>query len=145
MPTYTVTTSNINLNSKKQKELAQGITKIHNVVTGANTYFAQVIFNKTKKNNHFMGGKKVKEPSIFLLGQIRAGRPKRIKDKLISDLRNIIIKNSKLDETQIWVYISDLPPSQMIEYGEILPESGKEKEWFSKLSKKLKKKIVQNR
>ena len=34
MPTYTVTTSNINLNSKKQKELAQGITKVHNVVTG---------------------------------------------------------------------------------------------------------------
>ena len=38
MPTYTVTTSNVNLNSKKQRELAKGITKIHNVVTGANTY-----------------------------------------------------------------------------------------------------------
>ena len=49
MPTYTVTTSNINLNPIKQQELAQGITKIHNVVTGANTYFAQVIFNSTKK------------------------------------------------------------------------------------------------
>ncbi len=141
MPTYTVTNSNFTLTSKQQKNLAEGITKVHNVVTGANTYFAQVIFNKTKKNNHFMGGKKVKEPSIFLLGQIRAGRPKKTKDKLISDLRDIIVKNSKLDETQVWVYIVDLPPSQMIEYGEVLPESGKEKEWFSKLSKKLKKKL----
>jgi len=141
MPTYTVTNSNFNLNSKQQNNLAKGITKVHNVVTGANTYFAQVIFNKTKKNNHFMGGKKVKEPSIFLLGQIRAGRPKKIKDKLISDLRDIIIKNSKLDETQVWVYIVDLPPSQMIEYGAVLPKSGKEKEWFSKLSKKLKIKL----
>ena len=141
MPTYTVTNSNFNLSSKQQKNLAEGITKVHNIVTGANTYFAQVIFNKTKKNNHFMGGKKIKEPSLFLLGQIRAGRPKKIKDKLISDLRDTVIKNSKLDETQIWVYIIDLPPSQMIEYGEVLPESGKEKEWFSKLSKKLKKKL----
>ena len=141
MPTYTVTNSNFNLSSKQQKNLAERITKVHNVVTGANTYFAQVIFNKTKNNNHFMGGKKVKEPSLFLLGQIRAGRPKKIKDKLISDLRDIVIKNSKLDETQIWVYIIDLPPSQMIEYGEVLPESGKEKVWFSKLSKKLKKKL----
>ena len=141
MPTYTVTNSNFNLNSKQQNNLAKGITKVHNVVTGANTYFAQVIFNKTKKNNHFMGGKKVKEPSIFLLGQIRAGRPKKTKDKLISDLRDIIIKNSKLDETQVCVYIVDLPPSQMIEYGAVLPKSGKEKEWFSKLSKKLKKKL----
>ena len=141
MPTYTVTNSNFTLNSKQQNNLAEGITKVHNVVTGANTYFAQVIFNKTKKNNHFMGGKKVKEPSIFLLGQIRAGRPKKTKDKLISYLRDIIVKNSKLDETQIWVYIVDLPPSQMIEYGEVLPESGKEKVWFSNLSKKLKKKL----
>ena len=141
MPTYTVTLSNINLNKKKQKEIEQGITKIHNVVTGANTYFAQVIFNNTKKSNHFMGGKIVKEPSIFLLGQIRAGRPKKTKDRLISDLKNIIVKKSKLDETQVWVYIVDLPPAQMIEYGVVLPESGKEKQWFMGLSNKLKKKL----
>ena len=141
MPTYTVTHSNLNLTSKQQKKLAEGITKVHNVVTGANTYFAQVIFNKTKKNNHFMGGKKIKEPSLFLHGQIRAGRPNETKEKLISDLRDTLIKNSKLDETQIWVYIVDLPPSQMIEYGEVLPESGKENEWFNNLSSKLKKKL----
>ena len=141
MPTYTVTNSNFNLTSKQQKNLAEGITKVHNIVTGANTYFAQVIFNKTKKNNHFMGGKKVKEPSLFLLGQIRAGRSKEVKDKLISDLKHVLVKNSKLDETQVWVYINDLPPSQMIEYGAVLPESGKEEKWFANLPVKLKKKL----
>ena len=141
MPTYTVTNSNFNLSSKQQKNLAEEITKVHNVVTGANTYFAQVIFNKTKKDNHFMGGKKVKEPSLFLLGQIRAGRSKEVKDKLIVDLKDVLIKNSKLDETQVWVYINDLPPSQMIEYGAVLPESGKEREWFNNLSRKLKDKL----
>ena len=88
-----------------------------------------------------MVGKKVKESSIFLLGQIRAGRPKNIKDKLISELKNVLLKESKLDETQIWVYIIDLPPSQMIEYGAVLPESGKESEWFKNLSSKLRKKL----
>ena len=141
MPTYTVTNSNFNLNSNQQKKLAEGITRVHNLVTGANTYFAQVIFNKTQKNHHFMGGKKVKEASMFLLGQIRAGRTKKVKDKLISDLKDVLVKNSKLDETQIWVYINDLPPSQMIEYGAVLPNSGKEKEWFSGLSSKLKSKL----
>ena len=141
MPTYTVTNSNFNLSSRQQKKLAEGITKVHNVVTGANTYFAQVIFNKTKTDNHFMGGKKVKEPSLFLLGQIRAGRSKEVKDKLIADLKDVLVKNSKLDETQVWVYINDLPPSQMIEYGAVLPESGKESEWFNNLSRKLKDKL----
>ena len=51
--------------------------------------------------------------------------------------------NSKLDETQVWVYINDLPPSQMIEYGAVLPESGKENEWFKNLSVQLKKKLLQ--
>ena len=41
----------------------------------------------------------------------------------------------------LWVYIIDLPPSQMIEYGAVLPESGKEKQWFMSLSSKLKKKL----
>ena len=141
MPTYTVTNSNFNLTSKQHKNIAEGITKVHNVVTGANTYFAQVIFNKTKKNNHFMGGKKVKEPSLFLLGQIRAGRPKKVKDKLISELRNVLVNKSKLDKTQVWVYINDLPPSQMIEYGAVLPESGEESKWFRNLSPRLKKKL----
>ena len=58
MPTYTVTNSNFNLTTKQQKNLAQGITKVHNIVTGANTYFAQVIFNKTKKKQSFYGRKK---------------------------------------------------------------------------------------
>ena len=142
MPTYTVTNSNFTLNSKQKTDIAKGITKIHFKVTGANTYFVQVIFNKTNDSDHFMGGKKVKEPQIFLHGQIRAGRTSKIKKKLILELRNILIKKSKLDETQVWLYIVDLPPSQMIEYGAILPKSGRESKWFDKLSLKLKKKLV---
>ena len=142
MPTYTVTNSNFNLKPQQKKEIAKGITEIHNVVTGANKYFAQVIFNKTKDNDHFMGGKKVTDPQIFLHGQIRTGRSSNIKKKLILDLRNILIKKSGLDETHVWVYIIDLLPSQMIEYGSILPESGGETTWFKNLSTKLKKKLT---
>ena len=42
MPTYTVTNSNFNLSSKQKKNLAEGITKVHNVVTGANTYLSLI-------------------------------------------------------------------------------------------------------
>ena len=142
MPPYTVTNSNFTLKSEQKNDIAKGITKIHSKVTGANTYFAQVIFNKTKDNNHFMGGKKVQEQQIFLFGQIRAGRSSKIKKKLILELRDIIIKKTKIDISQVWVYITDLTPSQMIEYGAILPESGKETKWFNNLSPKLKKKLL---
>jgi phenylpyruvate tautomerase PptA (4-oxalocrotonate tautomerase family) len=79
---------------------------------------------------------------IFLYGQIRAGRNDKIKKKLILELRNILIKKSNLDKTQVWVYINELPPSQMIEYGEILPKAGQENKWFNSLSTRLKKKLL---
>ena len=143
MPTYTVTHSNFKLQTKTKVKIAKGITRVHNIVTGANTYFAQVIFNKTKNNDHYMGGKKVKEPQLFLHGQIRSGRSAKIKKKLILDLKNTLIKNSKLNEMQIWVYLVDLTPSQMIEYGAILPKSGGEAKWFKNLSPMLKRKLKQ--
>ena len=141
MPTYTVITSNLALDERKKKSIAEGITSIHSKTTGANTYFAQVIFNETKKNNHFMGGKVVEDEQIYLHGQIRAGRPKKIKDDLIDQLKKLLAKETALDQSSVWVYIVDLEPSQMVEYGEVLPASGQEKAWFDNLPDKLKKKL----
>ncbi len=88
-----------------------------------------------------MGGKIVSKPEIFIYGHIRSGRTAKIKNKLITGLREIIRKNTKLKKDNIWVYILDLQPSQMIEYGEILPRSGGEKNWFKNLPIALKKRL----
>jgi len=141
MPTYTVKTSNIKLNRIKKNKIAKGITATHNKITGANSYFAQVIFEENEKNSHYMGGKIVKDKQIFLHGQIRAGRTPRTKNKLIIALRNSITKNSGIKKDNTWVYLLDLSPKQMIEYGEILPKSGKEISWFNSLTKSLQIKL----
>ena len=65
MPTYTVTNSNFNLTSNQQKRLAEGITKVHNVVTGANTYFAHVYSIKQKRIIILLDEKKLKKPQFF--------------------------------------------------------------------------------
>tara|TARA_E500000331_G_scaffold132505_1_gene129616 strand:- start:161 stop:601 length:441 start_codon:yes stop_codon:yes gene_type:complete len=141
MPTYFVNSSNIKIKKKIKEKLAKKITKVHNEATGANKYFAQVIFNDTKKGNHFMGGKKVSTPEIFIYGHIRSGRTAKIKNKLITGIREVIRKNTRLKKDNIWVYILDLKPSQMIEYGEILPKSGGENKWFNNLPIKLKERL----
>ena len=141
MPTYTLKYSNFNLSQKQKNSLANDISNTHSKFTGANTFFAQVIFQKNEKNSHFMGGKLVKTKEIFLNGQIRAGRTSKVKKKLILGLKRILIKNTKLKKDFVWVYLEDLSPDQMIEYGEILPKSGHEKKWLNSLMPSLKKRL----
>jgi len=141
MPTYFINLSNIKIKKKNKEKLAKKITKVHNEATGANKYFAQVIFNNTKLGDHYMGGKIVSKPEIFIYGNIRSGRTAKVKNKLIIGLRELIKNNTKLKKDNIWVYILDLKPNQMIEYGEILPKSGNEKKWFKNLPIKLKKRL----
>ena len=141
MPTYIVKYSNINLSQKQKSFIAKDITNTHSKYTGANTFFAQVIFQKNQKKSHFMGGKLVKTKEIFLNGQIRAGRTSKVKKQLILDLRRVLIKHSKLQSDFVWVYLEDLLPDQMIEYGEVLPKSGQEKKWFNSLTPSLRKRL----
>ena len=141
MPTYTVKYSNFNLSQKQKNSLAHDISNTHSKFTGANSFFAQVIFQKNKKNSHFMGGKLVKTKEIFLNGQIRFGRTSKVKKKLILGLRKILIKNTNLKKENVWVYLEDLMPDQMIEYGEVLPKSGQEKKWLKSLKPSLRKRL----
>ena len=141
MPTYIVKYSNFNLSQKQKNSLANDITFTHSKFTGANSFFAQVIFQKNEKNSHFMAGKLVKTKEIFLNGQIRAGRTSKVKKQLILGLRRVLIKNTKLERDFVWVYLEDLLPDQMIEYGEVLPKSGQEKRWFNSLKPSLRKRL----
>ena len=141
MPTYIVKYSNFNLSQKQKNSIANDISNTHSKFTGANTFFAQIIFQKNEKKAHFMGGKIVKTKEIFLNGQIRAGRTSKVKKELILGLRKILIKNTKLRSDFIWVYLEDLLPDQMIEYGEVLPKSGQEKKWFNSLTPSLRKRL----
>ena len=57
MPTYHCTTTAGLLDAEKKARVAREITRIHEAVTGAQSFFAQVIFNEVDRANLYMGGK----------------------------------------------------------------------------------------
>ncbi|WP_245253933.1 hypothetical protein [Paraburkholderia sp. LEh10] len=46
----------------------------------------------------------------------------------------VIADAAAIERRYIWVYVSELPPSQMVEYGNVLPEPGSEAQWLESMS-----------
>jgi phenylpyruvate tautomerase PptA (4-oxalocrotonate tautomerase family) len=133
MPTYTVTTAAHRLTPRQKSRIAQDITRIHKSVTGAQSFFAQVLFATIEPGNHFVGGKPLQHDLIFLHGHIRAGRTPEQKQALLLQLVQSLAEAASAPRNAIWVYLNELPPNQMAEFGHILPQPGTESAWFQSL------------
>ena len=133
MPTYTVHAPAGRLGDVERKRIASEITRVHTEVTGAQSFFAQVMFVEVKSGLWFVGGAPMVGEQIFIHGQIRAGRPPELKKKLLTELLDVVSEVASFNKNQTWGYIVELPPSQMAEYGHVLPEPGTEAAWLSDL------------
>jgi phenylpyruvate tautomerase PptA (4-oxalocrotonate tautomerase family) len=133
MPTYHCTTPAGLLDAGQKSAIAAAITRVHNAVTGAASFFAQVIYTEIAKGDHFMGGAPLASDQIFVHGFIRAGRSVPDRERLVTELVTALTDSSGLPRRCVWVYVSEIPPRQMAEYGHLLPEPGSETAWLDGL------------
>ena len=133
MPTYTLTAPAGLLTSEQKARAAAAITRTHNQVTGAATFFAQVIIHEVAAGNYFAGGKPLAGRQLFLNGQIRAGRSALDRKRLLLGLRDGVVVATGFEPGDVWVYLCDLPACDMVEYGHVLPEPGDETHWMESL------------
>ena len=134
MPTYIVSAVSGRFSEKIKQQIAEGITDSHSNATGAQGFFAQVIFSEIPDGSHFMGGSPLKSDQIFVHGHIRAGRTAQQKEQLLENIVKVIANAASTERRHVWAYVSELPPSQMVEYGKVLPEPGTEEDWLSSMS-----------
>jgi hypothetical protein len=83
-----------------------------------------------------MGGVPLVHDQIFVHGRVRAGRSIQDKLKMIKLMAEAVGDAASVSRTGVWIYIAELPPRQMIEYGYVLPEPGDEDVWTSALPTK---------
>lgn len=133
MPTYTVSAPAGRLSAEVKARIAKAVTKTHSQVTGAQTFFAQVMFQEVQEGNWFIGGEPLDGRQFFIQGQIRGGRPAEMKNKLLLGLRDALASALEVPTNTVWSYLIELPPSHMVEFGHVLPEPGDEAAWLANL------------
>jgi phenylpyruvate tautomerase PptA (4-oxalocrotonate tautomerase family) len=129
MPSYSVTIRNGDLDDEQKAAIARAITRAHGGVTGTPSYMAQVVFNEIEPHCYFLGGERLKERQIFVHGFTRLGRTRQTKDELIARLTSEVAAAAGSGGGSVWVYISEMPARQMVEFGRVLPAPGDEIAW----------------
>jgi hypothetical protein len=81
-----------------------------------------------------MGGAPLKHDQIFVYGHIRSVRADVDKSRMITLMAKAVGDAAKAQSSRsVWVYVAELPPRQMIEFGHLLPEAGDEQAWTAAL------------
>jgi len=142
MPTYHCTSPAGLLNDAARQRVATAITDTHEALTGAQGFFAQVLFHELASGRSFVGGVPSAEPPLFVHGQIRAGRSPETRERLVCALVDTLGVAAGLPQERIWVYVSELPPGQMAEYGVSLPQPGDEAAWLEGLPADLRRRLT---
>jgi phenylpyruvate tautomerase PptA (4-oxalocrotonate tautomerase family) len=141
VPTYVCQVPAGSLSVTQKSAVAKAISHNHSEATGAPPFFVQVVLEEKGPGERFLGGELVAN-HIWIYGHIRAGRTKEQKTKLMLEIMRDVAKIAGLPEESIWVYLNNLDPTDMVEFGHVLPEPGAEQEWFDRLPESLRAYLI---
>jgi phenylpyruvate tautomerase PptA (4-oxalocrotonate tautomerase family) len=120
MPLYTLTTQAGVLNDEAKADLAGKMTKLHSEYSGVPENWVHVVFQDYGVGSGFTAGKPAAAAALTVL--IRAGRSAEYKRELLRRLWKLFQAATRAPDDQIVIGIQEVPPSQAMEMGQIMPE-----------------------
>lgn len=142
MPTYACSVPHGTLSDDQKKRMARAISLRHSEATGAPSFFVQVIFEERLASNCFVGGD-LAPRQIWIRADIRSGRSPEIRGNLMLQIMEDVVKVTGTRKEDVWIYICNVEPTDMVEFGHILPEPGRELDWFNQLPPALQNELKQ--
>ena len=120
MPLYTVNTQSGVLTGEAKAALAEELTAFHCAYSGVSRNWVHVIFQEYAHGNGYSAGKAAPAAALTLL--IRTGRSVEYKRGLIKRLWELVQGATRAPDDQIVIGIHEVPSSQAMEMGQIMPE-----------------------
>jgi phenylpyruvate tautomerase PptA (4-oxalocrotonate tautomerase family) len=124
------------LSEEQKGQIAVAISRRHSEATGAPSFFVQVIVEESESAKRYLGGEPA-DAHIWIRGDIRAGRSEEVRGQLMLNIMRDVSAIASVREEAIWVYLCNLEPTDMVEYGHVLPQPGKEQDWLENLPPSL--------
>jgi phenylpyruvate tautomerase PptA (4-oxalocrotonate tautomerase family) len=120
MPLYTVTTQAGVLSGEAKARLADQLATFHADYSGVPKGWVQVVFQDYALGSGFTAGQPSAVAALIL--QIRTGRTAEYKRGLVQRLWELLQHATGAPDNQIVIGVNEVPPSQAMEMGKIMPE-----------------------
>jgi phenylpyruvate tautomerase PptA (4-oxalocrotonate tautomerase family) len=124
MPLYTVTTEEDSLSGAQRDLISLELVRIHTEVMHVPANFVHSIFVTYPRHNGYAAGKRAAVASITAI--IRTGHSSEEKVQLIKDIWAMFQGITGAKDSDLSVALQEVPPSQAMENGMIMPEIGHE-------------------
>jgi phenylpyruvate tautomerase PptA (4-oxalocrotonate tautomerase family) len=120
MPLYTITTQAGVLSKPAKAELAAQLTAFHSEYAAVPKTWVHIVFHEYPSGSGFSAGKPSAAAALTLL--IRAGRPPDYKREMLKRLWALLQAATGAPDEQIVLGIQEVPSSQAMEMGQVMPE-----------------------
>jgi phenylpyruvate tautomerase PptA (4-oxalocrotonate tautomerase family) len=126
MPLYTVMTEEGLLSAQQRDVIAAELVRIHTTAMGVPANFVHSIFPTYPRNHAYVAADRV--PVASIVGVIRAGHTSEEKSRLVQALWKMFQDKTGVSDRELSVALQEVPASQAMENGVIMPEVGHGKE-----------------
>ena len=120
MPLYTITTQAGVLDTEAKAKLAGELTAFHSQYAGVPKNWVHIVFQEYEPGNGFTAGQASATAALTLL--IRTGRSAEYKREMLKRLWGLMQKATGAPDDEIVLGIEEVPPSQAMEMGQIMPD-----------------------
>lgn len=140
MPTYVCSVPNNTLSDTQKQQIATAITNRHCAATGAPPFFVQVVIEEEGTSQRFIGALATAQ-YIWIRVDMRAGRSEKQREELMLHIVVDVSRISAIPVENVWVNLCMLEPTDMVEYGRVLPGPGEEQQWFQTLPLSIRQRL----
>jgi phenylpyruvate tautomerase PptA (4-oxalocrotonate tautomerase family) len=124
MPLYTVLTQDGFLSKETKAKIAREITRIHTMAMRVPENFVRVVFLSYPAGSGYTGGGEA--PTASLNCVLRSGHSPAEKTGMLRQLWPMFQDLTKIDTCQLAISLQEIPSSNAMEMGQIMPGVGQE-------------------